>query len=745
MPETLLEKAQRLGIQPVNSPIQSNETLLQKAQRLGIKPDNQFPVSSSKAPLQKGLEGLGKGALELATYAPKTIAKTLAIPGQAVGQLYGARENTKTIKGIQNTLDQQSTIANDLLKKIQKETDPKKKQELRDNLKRVSDNTNELSKIMNDMVGGKGVSDATAINIPGIDYNVAPALPSAEKPLEASKAIAGRSLETIGLATAGLGGKAVTAGFGAIGAGSALEEQKSLPEVASRGVLFALGGKLATFGLEKFAGTSVGQRVLTAPLATKTMSALHKLYAPFLATPTSKIPQALSILGGRDLSQSVDNSIKSISNVIDKAISPSFYKQGVDKVFELAGLRGTPEQRLIQAQTKTTDYWRGVQGKYKKIMDYFENTPDVLGREGIPLEVKNVGGKTLVSSKPQAEITRTKAIAENARMKLLLNESNLSGSQDSLRQSAYKNINSLYKGLERQDALRAFDNQFEALLKDYGIKPGQNVPGIVINEMKQNFWQNGYGPKLTKSDSVYATAMRLSGNAFKNEINSLALSTDPELAKLITQLNNRSGELFQAEKFLLDANNRPYKFGMMGKHFMRTIGTIAGSNFGPLGTVAGMTAPELIGILQNPNVSAAQAAQVVRELSKTDPETVKQVLMMIEKIQQTRITVPKLGPGPMITPPPVGKSGAIPIPSNYPNYPAPLEANRLLEAPKSIQLPAPEFKGTSARDLEILRINNDLIQNNLMKGNTSLPPLSSVTKKETFPFGKYNRKFPKGN
>jgi hypothetical protein len=124
MQETLLQKAQRLGIKPSGSALSSTstETLLQKAQRLGIKPaivknpanqnNSTFTFTGKESPIEAGFKAagnlpssfynLGKGIVKAAVNPIDTIT---GVANVAAG---GIRAGAKAI-GITptNTLDQQ--------------------------------------------------------------------------------------------------------------------------------------------------------------------------------------------------------------------------------------------------------------------------------------------------------------------------------------------------------------------------------------------------------------------------------------------------------------------------------------------------------------------------------------------------------------------------------------------------------------------------------------------------------------
>ena len=91
MAETLLEKAQRLGIQPAQKPaIPASETLLEKAQRLGIKPEEKKPGF-----FQGLVRGITKAPLQVGVTAAKLAGTTGALAETGIQKLLGNKEKSQ--------------------------------------------------------------------------------------------------------------------------------------------------------------------------------------------------------------------------------------------------------------------------------------------------------------------------------------------------------------------------------------------------------------------------------------------------------------------------------------------------------------------------------------------------------------------------------------------------------------------------------------------------------------------------
>lgn len=588
------------------------------------------------------------------------VAPVLSTLPQAIGLAVGAKETAKTSQSLEQTTSRNADTAVQLVRQIQQETDPIKKERLRKTLHEVAANNQEISLLMNELASGKGLEEATAIklgplaDIPGLSTD----------PGRTTQQIGGRSIAQLGVsAVPALG----AAGSGAlIGAGRGIEAGKDPVGIATESALTAAGFKLFGFGSDKILGTQFGQRIVNSPVGSTVLKVGGKLFSPFLAKASP----------AGTFGAEVDTAFKTFGQAVDRLYSPATYlnpvKNAVNYVGEKTGLRGTPEQRFSDAQKKVTQYWENQANRYKDTINYAEKSPRVLGEEGV---IPGRQGNSF-NTRDQVEIVTQKASAEHSYLNRILEESKLYASVDGYKRAAIKQITDNFKGVEREAALRAFDRQFNALIKDNASQviegvDGKRIPLRTLNDIKSYMWSEGYGPKLVKSDALYAKAMRISGNAAKNYIDAIARQENEVLADTISKLNEHSGDLFQAAKFLKAMHGRRLAGGQLGRYFAQTTGSIIGSAGGPIGSVAGtLTADQLVTILQNPQFSVGRAATLIAQVRKVNPEVVEEALQLLNEMAVKQASMKLLGSGPIVLPPPSGTSGVTPIPKNYPKYPA---------------------------------------------------------------------------
>lgn len=600
------------------------------------------------------------------------VAPALATLPQAVGLGVGASQNTKTIEELQKTSAAQSDLFFNLTKQLRDEKDAKKKATLLESRNKVHADIKQISSLMDELASGKGLEEATAIKLGGGMIADIPGLST--DPTRATQQISGRSIAQVGASAAPILG--ATGAGAVIGAGRGLEAGKSPLGIAGEAVTTALGFKLFGYGADKLLKTQVGQQIANSPVGNTVLKVGDKLFSPFLAKSAP----------AGTFSAEVDTVFKNFGGVMDKMYTPSTYlkptKQALTAVGEKVGLVGTPEQRLASSQAKIAKYWENTKSRYQAAVKYDKNSPEILGREGI---IPQAQGDSMLTG-IQADAIKFKASSEHALLNRVLEESKMYASVGEYRSDVIKSINGSFKGIERQEALRAFEKQFNALLKDYGtdvisgVGGDKRIPIRLLNDMKSYMWSQGYSGKLApKSEKLTAETMRISGNRARRYIENLAKREGADLAETIIGLNKHSGELFQAEVFLRAMNGKKLPYSLIGRHFARLTGAIVGAPFGSIGSVVGsLTGDQVVNILQNPNVSVGRAAQLIAELNKTNPKAVQDALQILKSMAFKQASMMQLSSGPIITPPPVGKSGVMAIPKDYPQYPAPPTPNRML-------------------------------------------------------------------
>ena len=595
-------------------------------QNKGVANEQKQPVKKTKYEASSGLIG---------TFLPALTA----LP-QAIGQLVGQKTIVEpAMKKVSGTVAKQQQDADLLANQLRKETDPTKKEKIRQQLRTAVNAIQENTARLTQLASGEDVRQATAINLGGIIGKV-PALPPVDKPLDVAKVIGGRALKQVGVSALPVAG--ATAGFALMGAGTALEEGGDIIDVTRKAATYAATGKFLSFGFGKLATTQMGQRVLNAPVAQTVLKVGDKVFSPFMVKAAA--PGTVGAL--------VDDSFKKFGEITDKAFSPSTYtkpaisgiKKTVGAIGQQTGLARSPEQKLAEEEAKINKYWSDVKNRYKSLVVNDKNSPAILAREGIIPEAK--GGVMITGD--QAQQIKMKGSMEHSLLNRVIDESRIYGDVNEAKAQALRQISSTLKGVEKQQAIDTFNKQFDALVKDnIGNLVGEEAnraPLRIINDMKSYMWSQGYANKLApKSDRVNAEAMRVAGNAFKRYIDTVARIENPEVADVILDLNQHSGELFQAEKFLDSVNGNKLPFGQIGRHFARTIGAIIGSPFGVGGGIAGtLTAEQIVNILQNPQTTVGKSAQIIAELRKADPKVVQDAFEILKKMAIVQSQAPAL-------------------------------------------------------------------------------------------------------
>lgn len=596
------------------------------------------------------------------------VAPVLATLPQAAGQLFGQRENLKTVQGLSTGLSNQADTAQKLLKSIQAEKDPVKKERMRKTLKDIQSNSEQQRLLMNELSTGEGVTKSTEIKMPFI-LN-APALRPGTEGLQQ---VAGRSIRQGATA---LSPQLGTTGSGALyGLGSGLERGSSPLGSAVESAGTALAFKTFGYAADKITNIPMVRNVLESPFGNSVLKVGNTIYSPFVAKP-STYAEGITVFP-KVWEKALETQTQNFGSAIDKVFSPTFYrdtiKKGVTSVGEATGAIRNEQERLVNHQQKVADYWQQAKQRYQTALKYDDHSPEVLGREGII--PRQMGGS--MGTAEEATIVRTKAAAEHSLLSRMLDKSQIYGSVDDMRNQGIKAITQNFKGVEREAALREFNKQLDSLLEqNSGSITDGRIPIKMVNDFKSYMWSQGYASNIApKSDQVSASAMRTAGNSLKNYINSTVEAEDPAMAEIITKLNEHSGELFQAAKFLDFMNGKRLPGGFAGRYFARLMGAVIGHAGGVPGSITGaITAEKLAIMMQNPDFSVGKSAAFINQLKKTNPEVVDEamkLLMKVDESQASRLLLPAGNPGdipiPMpfrtpqeITGRPVNEEGVLP-------------------------------------------------------------------------------------
>lgn len=205
--------------------------------------------------------------------------------------------------------------------------------------------------------------------------------------------------------------------------------------------------------------------------------------------------------------------------------------------------------------------------------------------------------------KPQEEVI-SKVLAQEGRSVHLEND---------VRKVLVQKINDAgLKGGAKIRALRAMEDD----LAGYALEatPDGMLPLSVIHDAKIDKYANiNYlNPESKRADKAIAKGL-------KELVENNTKSVD------VKALNNELAQFFTVQKYLEALDGRKVEGGKLGKYFAQTIGAVAGSHFGPFGTIAGA---EIAGKLKG--------AQMASKFSKKIGTQLQQSSAMQSALENTR-------------------------------------------------------------------------------------------------------------
>ena len=252
-----------------------------------------------------------------------------------------------------------------------------------------------------------------------------------------------------------------------------------------------------------------------------------------------------------------------------------------------------------------------------------------LVREGVPIRVEQ--GKLYAND--AIEALKSKASAENSAFTKLLADDGSYLNLNKAKDLAKSNVEAI--GVSREQANNYIEKQFNSFIGQYKNQLVKNadgsfsIPKALGNVIKKKMWEEGkFNVLAPQAEQTRAGASRLIGNAFKRGIED---GTQDANIKL---MNQRLGDLAEAITMLENRNGSVVRGGLMGKYFARTIGAIAGTQGGPLGSVGGAyTADKIADVLSDPNVTTWYARRLLLKLQKEGNQS---LIDQVENILQQR-------------------------------------------------------------------------------------------------------------
>jgi hypothetical protein len=580
------------------------------------------------------------------------VAPALATLPQAIGLNIGARGMAKSAESISKNIQDNATRATELSKKIASSTDESEKNRLREQLKLINQTVQYQTGLLNEVVNPQALTEATklkiggglAANIPGL--SVEPGL--------AAKQIAGRSLKTAAMGAAPQLG---LTGFGGLsGAGNALERGGGVKDVASEALMTALAFKGLGFVGGKVLGTQTAQRIVASPTGQvigKGLELASKPFSAFMAKPATG-----------EIGMVVDKVFSNAGKAMDAMVSPTFYGKQLGRGFtylgEKTGVLKTPEQYRADWMEKSNKYWTDASNRYQETIRSQGEDPNAAKTLSEEYIIPKVKGNRMFTEE-QADLLKAKGWTEQSKVDELIANDVRYKNLGELRSSVVKALQGKYKLTEQEKAIKYFDEELLAFIKQNGGqfsgKPITSIdnfesylkqisetsaPTTLINDFKSYLWKLGYPKGIqAPSDVLKAGSSRVAGNTVKDIINGIYKDTNPEIADAIIKLNDHSGKLFEASRFLEFMNGKPAPMGRLGRNFMRLAGTIAGSSFGPVGSVAGaITADHLVTLMQNPEFVVGRVPKIM----KLNPQAYQQAMELLKRmeiIRSTRLQLPK--------------------------------------------------------------------------------------------------------
>jgi len=535
MAETLIQKAQRLGMKPAGAPVASStETLIQKAQRIGMSPANSsvapFKYDVSSAPVvRKPIEELRKAAVT----AQKTSDYSSSPVGLAVN----------TAKDLFNTF---TSSEQGLGKSIQKiyGNQSGELQNSADSMTKTQQGIKSL--IANKEVRGESAEDlkrqynknADILKNMGVDIKEEASLPSTGQVVGQ---IGGTALDlltagTYGVATKGAKSFALLPKVTKATSPTlvtALRETVAKPS----GIFTAKGaGNIAKGGAVGY-GYDVTQGL---------QNESSNPYTPRLGTAIGSILPGISA-GGQTVKTGITKAVDSFS--------PSKF------VEKRAGAFDT----LLNSGVKTKNAFERSKAKGYDVTktlaldDRF--IPDVVDGKVVPDKaIIAVQGE----AKPMAKLVRGVIDSEDKYINL-----------EDFRQKALKQAENLKdQGAEYERVVARINADIESY-KKFQNQAGE-IPLSKVDDFKKAKYES-----INWNDPEKLSADRAIGKASRQIIDDNVTDISAN------DMNRELGKLYDAQEMLESLGGRAIQGGRLGKYFARGFGVAIGSKFGPAGSILG--------------------------------------------------------------------------------------------------------------------------------------------------------------
>ena len=607
MAETLLQKAQRLGVQPAGKPAASStpsggESLMQKAQRLGMQPA-QFPEKSPGLFSVNTLKGETSYKADQGGAGPilSNIVRTFGnIPSSAAKLIRG------TISPV-NPFDRDSplNIGSNIVKSVISISDMiKTKRETEETIRKDNENIAKLQAQRGEKPTYQSNNILPSNKSPSIVKDIAGGFGStAKKGYELYRGLGDKiynNLEkNVNYSDSVLGGVGISAAEG-------------VSKIATAGIEDPLLIPSLIYGGPKAAGAkgdaiSDTARIFTRGADTSIPNILKKV-TPSRAGAIDDLEQTYT-----DLMSGTTPGKKKIDKLAEKTAA-----------LDRAGTTGRTPQRTLAESGVIPNRSGPKLDTYDQAKQYRETTAPL--REANRKALEEVG---LSTSPVKLDDLEARAIS-NAKT-----PANVNGGR--------------FESMEKQIQAR-----FAALRKAY---PTGEIPLSVVDDIKSAHWDNVFGNKsLVEADRLAKDSDYAIAKAMQKDIEEIAEKAGH---KDVAQLNREIGDRLEAARYLEDLNGKTIKGGRLLKYVTTGIGSAMGTTIP--GKIVGALGGNLIGelIIAN-NVANPIKRFLLRNLQAKDPEAYLNTIKWLEKQdldRETRLLLP--GPSGMNTE--INQGRALPV------------------------------------------------------------------------------------
>lgn len=287
---------------------------------------------------------------------------------------------------------------------------------------------------------------------------------------------------------------------------------------------------------------------------------------------------------------------------------------------------------VVPAVTKTIQKTNEAVSKALPKTNPLSNEARIINKrtkELVKLENSNVKLRKLSDNSSAKDIDVKKLLAETDLLHNSIDDTGTIRTQDAianLNDFIRPQENVISQNLQKEGktiSLGTVQKKLEAAINDSGLKGGAKVRALknVEDDIA------GYALEVDKDGNILVSILhdaKVDKYANINYLNPESKRADKAIAKGLKQLveehtdsvdvkalNKELSQWFSLQQYLEALDGRKVEGGKLGKYFAQTLGGIAGSHFGPLGTVIGA---EAAGRLRGAMMKSKFSSKIGREL-----------------------------------------------------------------------------------------------------------------------------------